>query len=162
MTLPGDTHTCCADSQGVLSDHFRLSEEGGAVLHKMPHGIFLVPSHRRAEVRFPGAVQKRMQMSGEWPPQPFCSTAQALVHDLPHVLVPRVPSHLPPSVDDPYSLTFLLFPGLLSQVPSCPPPPQHLWTLPVFRSLLPSCFQEWGCEQEKAGHCDKPWISLSL
>ena len=126
VTLPGDTHTCCADSQGVLSDHFRLSEEGGAVLHKMPHGIFLVPSHRRAEVRFPGAVQKRMQMSGEWPPQSFCSTAQALVHDLPRVLVPRVPSHLPPSVDDPYSLTFLLFPGLLFQVPSCPPPPQHL------------------------------------
>lgn len=61
----GDTHTGCADSHHLLSDHCRLSEEGGAVLHEMPHGTFLVPSHQRAEARFQGAVQKGMQMSGE-------------------------------------------------------------------------------------------------
>ena len=61
----GDTHTRCADSPRVLSDHCRLSEEGGTVLHKMPHGTFLVPSHQRAEARFQGAVQKGMQVSGE-------------------------------------------------------------------------------------------------
>lgn len=64
-----DSHTRCADSHRVLSDHCRLSEEGGAVLHKMPHGTFLVPSHQRAEVRFQGAVQKGMQMSGECLPR---------------------------------------------------------------------------------------------
>lgn len=59
MSFPGVTHTGCVDSQVVLSDHCRVSEEGGAVLHKMPPGILLVPAHQGAEIRFQGTVQKK-------------------------------------------------------------------------------------------------------
>ena len=49
-------------TQAVLTHHCRLFEAGDVALHKMPSGLFLVPAHQRAEARFRGSVQNRMQM----------------------------------------------------------------------------------------------------
>lgn len=56
MSFPGDLHACCADSQAILFDHCRLSEDRKNELHKMPSGIFLGLSHQRAENRFRGSI----------------------------------------------------------------------------------------------------------
>lgn len=80
---------------------------------------------------------------------------------LSHVLVSRALSLLSPSMDDPCSLTFLLFPGrLLPQFPSCSLPPS---LFPLASTCIQTLvFLGWGCEQEWVAGGNKPWVSLHL
>ena len=159
VSFPGVTHTSCVDSQGVLSDHHRVSEEGALYFTKCHPVYFWYRLTREQRLGFKALYKKgcKCHVSGLL----SLFSLQPRHWWLSHVLVPRALSLLSPSMDDPCPLTFFLFPGrLLPQFPSCSPP---ISLFPLASTCIQTLvFLGWGCEQEWVGGGNKPWISLHL